>query len=60
MFDLLAQGQSSAQIAEKLVVSEATIRTHITSVLDKLHLRDRTQVKVYALKRRIIRPQDLP
>lgn len=60
VFNLLAYGQTSAQIAEKLVVSEATIRTHITSVLDKLHLRDRTQVMVYALKRGIVRPEDLP
>ncbi|MBL8131935.1 MAG: response regulator transcription factor [Anaerolineae bacterium] len=60
VFDLLAHGVSSPQIAEKLVVSEATVRTHITSVLDKLRLRDRTQVMVYALKRGIVRPQDLP
>ncbi|MCK6578713.1 MAG: LuxR C-terminal-related transcriptional regulator [Anaerolineae bacterium] len=60
VFDLLAHGVSSPQIAKKLVVSEATVRTHITSVLDKLRLRDRTQVMVYALKRGIVRPQDLP
>jgi NarL family two-component system response regulator LiaR len=60
VFDLLAHGLSNPQIAERLVVSEATVRTHVTSVLDKLRLRDRTQVMVFALKRGIIRPQDLP
>ncbi len=60
VFDLLAHGLNNAQIAEKFVLSEATIRTHVTSVLDKLRLRDRTQVMVFALKRGLVRPQDLP
>jgi len=60
VFDLLAHGMNNPQIAENLVVSEATVRTHVTSVLDKLHLRDRTQVMVFALKRGLITPQDLP
>jgi len=60
VFDLLAHGMNNPQIAEKLVVSEATVRTHVTSVLDKLHLRDRTQVMVFALKRGLVTPQDLP
>jgi NarL family two-component system response regulator LiaR len=60
VFDLLAHGMSNPQIAEKLVVSEATVRTHVTSVLDKLRLRDRTQVMVFALKRGLVTPQDLP
>jgi NarL family two-component system response regulator LiaR len=60
VFNLLARGQNIPQIAEKLVISEALVRTHITNVLNKLHLRDRTQVMVYALKRGIVRPQDLP
>ncbi|GAB4515007.1 MAG: response regulator transcription factor [Anaerolineae bacterium] len=60
VFDLLAYGMNNPQIAEKLVVSEATVRTHVTSVLDKLRLRDRTQVMVFALKRGLVTPQDLP
>lgn len=60
VFELLARGMNNAQIAAQLVVGEATVRTHVTSVLDKLHLRDRTQVMVFALKRGLIRPQDLP
>lgn len=60
VFDLLAHGLNNAQIAEKFILSEATVRTHVTSVLDKLRLRDRTQVMVFALKRGLVRPQDLP
>lgn len=60
VFDLLAHGLNNTQIAEKFVLSEATVRTHVTSVLDKLRLRDRTQVMVFALKRGLVRPQDLP
>jgi NarL family two-component system response regulator LiaR len=60
VFDLLAHGMNNPQIAEKLVISEATVRTHVTSVLDKLRLRDRTQVMVFALKRGLVTLQDLP
>ena len=59
-FDMLALGLNSAEIAARLSVSEATIRTHTASVLDKLSLRDKTQVMVYALKRGLIRLEDLP
>jgi DNA-binding NarL/FixJ family response regulator len=60
VFDLLARGQNYAEIAEKLGVSEATIRTHGGSLLAKLDLRDRTQVMVYALKRGLVHLEDLP
>ena len=60
VFDLLARGHNNVEMAEKLNVSEATIRTHIASVLDKLTLRDRTQVMIYALKRGLVRPDELP
>lgn len=59
VFDGLARGHNSSEMAEQMTVSEATIRTHIASVLDKLALRDRTQVMVYALKRGLVRPDDL-
>jgi len=60
VFDLLAMGQSNDTIAEKLSIGEVTVRTHIASLLDKLQLRDRTQVVIYALKRGLIRVDDLP
>lgn len=60
VFDWLARGLNYVEIAEKLGVSEATVRTHAASVLDKLSLRDRTQVMVYALKRGLVRPDELP
>lgn len=60
VFDALARGMSNPQIAASLHVSEATVRTHIASVLDKLELPDRTQVTIYALKRGLIRVEDLP
>jgi NarL family two-component system response regulator LiaR len=60
VFELLARGLNNTEIAERLTVSEATVRTHIASLLDKLSLRDRTQVTIYALKRGIIRVEDLP
>jgi NarL family two-component system response regulator LiaR len=60
VFDAMARGQSNPEIASQLNVSEATVRTHVANVLDKLALRDRTQVMIYALKRGLIRVEDLP
>ncbi|MCU0481563.1 MAG: response regulator transcription factor [Anaerolineae bacterium] len=60
VFDLLALGQSNEAIAETLSIGEVTVRTHIANLLDKLMLRDRTQVVIYALKRALIRVDDLP
>lgn len=47
---LIAQGFENHQIAEKLVVSEATVRTHVSNILGKLHLASRTQAALYALR----------
>jgi len=60
VFDAMARGLSNPEIAAQLNVSEATIRTHVANVLDKLALRDRTQVMIYALKRGLVRVDDLP
>jgi NarL family two-component system response regulator LiaR len=59
VFDLMALGRSNTEIAQVLVVSEGTVRTHIANLLDKLQLRDRTQVMIYALKRGLIHVDDL-
>ena len=46
----VAEGYSNKEIAQKLFVSEGTIKNHLTSILDKLELRDRTQLAIYMLK----------
>lgn len=47
---LVAQGLSNNDIAEQLVVSERTVRTHVSHILDKLHLANRTQMALYAVR----------
>jgi two-component system, NarL family, response regulator LiaR len=59
VFNEMALGQTNAQIALRLGVSEGTVRTHVVNVLDKLDLRDRSQASIYALKRGLIRLDDL-
>jgi two-component system, NarL family, response regulator LiaR len=52
---LIAGGKSNQEIAEILVLSEKTVKTHITNLLSKLHLTDRTQAAVYAWREGIVR-----
>jgi NarL family two-component system response regulator LiaR len=47
---LLAQGLENHEIAGQLVISEATVRTHVSNILGKLHLASRTQAALYALR----------
>jgi NarL family two-component system response regulator LiaR len=47
---LIADGLNNRQIAEKLFISEKTAKTHVSNILSKLHLEDRTQAAVYALR----------
>jgi NarL family two-component system response regulator LiaR len=47
---LIARGLSNRDIAAKLVLSEATVRYHVTNILSKLHLANRTQAALYALR----------
>ena len=51
---LLAHGLTNDEIAAKLVVSERTVRTHVSNMLAKLHLANRTQAVLYALREGIV------
>jgi DNA-binding NarL/FixJ family response regulator len=51
---LIAEGQSNTIIAERLVFSEHTVKSHVSNILSKLHLADRTQAAVFAWREGIV------
>lgn len=55
----LAHGRSNREIADLLVVTEETIKTHVGNILTKLHLAHRTQAALYALKRGLVTLDEL-
>ena len=54
---LIADGMSNAEIAAKLVLSEKTVKGHVSNILSKLQLADRTQAAVYAWREGIVRKE---
>lgn len=50
VLQLIARGMGNKEIGEQLYISERTVKTHVTHLLEKLNLRDRTQLAIYALQ----------
>lgn len=51
VLQLIAQGLNNHEIAQKLTISEKTVKTHVSNILSKLHCEDRTQAAIYAMKK---------
>ncbi len=52
---LIANGLNNAEIADRLVISEKTVKSHVGNILNKLHVADRTQAAVYAWREGVVR-----
>ena len=55
---LIADGLSNAEIANKLIISEKTVKGHVSNILGKLHMLDRTQAAVYAWQQGLVARRD--
>jgi len=55
---LIARGRSNHEIAVELSIGEQTVKTHVSNILSKLHLVDRTQAAIYALQKRLVPLKD--
>ena len=57
ILNLVAQGLANKEIAKQLEIAERTVRTHVSNILEKLHLANRTQATLYALKKGVVSAQ---
>jgi DNA-binding NarL/FixJ family response regulator len=57
VFELIAQGLSNAEIADGLVLTEGTVKTHVKHIFDKLEVRDRTQAVILAYEVGVVKPR---
>jgi len=55
---LIAEGLSNQEIADRLVISERTARNHVGNILSKLHLANRTQAALFAIRKGFYQPED--
>ncbi len=55
---LIAAGRTNAEIAQELIISEKTVKGHVSNILSKLHMLDRTQAAVFAWQQGIVRRQE--
>jgi NarL family two-component system response regulator LiaR len=58
VLDLISKGLSNQEIADRLVISERTVRNHVGNILGKLHLANRTQAALYALEKGLVKKGD--
>ena len=54
ILELVVQGRSNKEISETLVIAESTVKNHLRNILDKLHLRNRIQAAVYAVRQGLV------
>jgi DNA-binding NarL/FixJ family response regulator len=57
VFELIAQGLSNAEIADRLILTEGTVKTHVKHVFEKLEVRDRTQAVIFAYDVGVVEPR---
>jgi DNA-binding NarL/FixJ family response regulator len=57
VFELIAQGFSNSEIADRLVLTEGTVKTHVKHIFDKLEARDRTQAVILAYELGVVKPR---
>jgi DNA-binding NarL/FixJ family response regulator len=57
VFELIAQGLSNAEIADRLYLTEGTVKSHVSHIFDKLNVRDRTQAVIFPYDAGVVKPR---